>query len=250
MGKLHCVWRGQYKRRVLGGRSCHVGLGQMEKTGKVNDSIRKDVSVLLLNMHQLSSSTVRLLSSSQVITAVVSVVKELVENALDALATNVEVKLENFGFDKIEVRDNGIGIKAADTSVMGIKHYTSKISSYEDLETLQTYGFRGEALGSICSIAEVHITTKTATEPFSTEYYLDNNGHVVSQKPSHLGQGTTVTAMKLFKNVPVRKQYYATEKKCKEELKKVQDLLISYGLIKPDVRIVLVHNKSLHRMRG
>ncbi|XP_077131531.1 PMS1 protein homolog 1 isoform X4 [Ranitomeya variabilis] len=196
-------------------------------------------------MHQLSSSTVRLLSSSQVITAVVSVVKELVENALDALATNVEVKLENFGFDKIEVRDNGIGIKAADTSVMGIKHYTSKISSYEDLETLQTYGFRGEALGSICSIAEVHITTKTATEPFSTEYYLDNNGHVVSQKPSHLGQGTTVTAMKLFKNVPVRKQYYATEKKCKEELKKVQDLLISYGLIKPDVRIVLVHNKVI-----
>ncbi|XP_073414202.1 PMS1 protein homolog 1 isoform X2 [Dendrobates tinctorius] len=194
-------------------------------------------------MHQLSSSTVRLLSSSQVITAVVSVVKELVENSLDALATNVEVKLENFGFDKIEVRDNGIGIKAADTSVMGIKHYTSKISSYEDLETLQTYGFRGEALGSICSIAEVQITTKTTTEPISTQYYLDNNGHVVSQKPSHLGQGTTVTAMKLFKNVPVRKQYYSTEKKCKEELKKVQDLLISYGLIKPDVRIVLVHNK-------
>ncbi|XP_073503948.1 PMS1 protein homolog 1 isoform X2 [Phyllobates terribilis] len=186
-------------------------------------------------MHQLSSSTVRLLSSSQVITAVVSVVKELVENALDALATNIEVKLENFGFDKIEVRDNGIGIKAADTPVMGIKHYTSKISSYEDLETLQTYGFRGEALGSICSIAEVQITTKTATEPISTQYYLDNNGHVVSQKPSHLGQGTTVTVMKLFKNVPVRKQYYSTEKKCKEELKKVQDLLISYGLIKPDV---------------
>ncbi|XP_069589958.1 PMS1 protein homolog 1 isoform X2 [Ranitomeya imitator] len=213
---------------------------------KLNKNGRSSLRLkALLNMHQLSSSTVRLLSSSQVITAVVSVVKELVENALDALATNVEVKLENFGFDKIEVRDNGIGIKAADTSVMGIKHYTSKISSYEDLETLQTYGFRGEALGSICSIAEVHITTKTATEPFSTEYYLDNNGHVVSQKPSHLGQGTTVTAMKLFKNVPVRKQYYATEKKCKEELRKVQDLLISYGLIKPDVRIVLVHNKVI-----
>ncbi|XP_069839627.1 PMS1 protein homolog 1 isoform X4 [Dendropsophus ebraccatus] len=194
-------------------------------------------------MHQLPSSTIRLLSSSQVITAVVSVVKELVENSLDAFATNIEVKLDNFGFDKIEVRDNGIGVKAADTSVMGIKHYTSKISSHEDLETLQTYGFRGEALGSICSIAEVHIATKTATDPISTHYVLDNNGHIVSQKPSHLGQGTTVSVMKLFKNLPVRKQYYSTAKKCKEELKKIQDLLICYGLIKPDVRMVLVHNK-------
>ncbi|XP_075173874.1 PMS1 protein homolog 1 isoform X3 [Anomaloglossus baeobatrachus] len=196
-------------------------------------------------MHQLSSSTVCLLSSSQVITAVVSVVKELVENALDAFATNVEVKLENFGFDKIEVRDNGIGICGADAPVMGIKHYTSKISSHEDLETVQTYGFRGEALGSICSIAEVHITTKTDSDSISTQYSLDNNGHVVLQKPSHLGQGTTVTVLKLFKNVPVRKQYYSTEKKCKEELKKVQDLLISYSLIKPDVRIALVHNKVI-----
>ncbi|KAM3917039.1 PMS1 protein homolog 1 isoform 2-T2 [Leptodactylus fuscus] len=111
-------------------------------------------------MHQLSSSTVRLLSSSQVITAVVSVVKELVENAIDASATNIEVKLENFGFDKIEVRDNGMGINAADTSVMAVKHYTSKISSHEDLETLQTYGFRGEALGSICSVAEMMLWQK------------------------------------------------------------------------------------------
>ncbi|KAM4025165.1 PMS1 protein homolog 1 isoform 2-T2 [Anomaloglossus baeobatrachus] len=152
---------------------------------------------------------------------------------------------ENFGFDKIEVRDNGIGICGADAPVMGIKHYTSKISSHEDLETVQTYGFRGEALGSICSIAEVHITTKTDSDSISTQYSLDNNGHVVLQKPSHLGQGTTVTVLKLFKNVPVRKQYYSTEKKCKEELKKVQDLLISYSLIKPDVRIALVHNKVI-----
>ncbi|XP_056389887.1 PMS1 protein homolog 1 isoform X2 [Hyla sarda] len=196
-------------------------------------------------MHQLPSSTVRLLSSSQVITAVVSVVKELVENSLDAFASNIEVRLENFGFDKIEVRDNGIGIKASDTPVMGIRHYTSKICSHEDLETLQTYGFRGEALGSICSIAEVHIATKTANDSISTLYSLDNNGHVVFQKPSHLGQGTTVSVMKLFKNLPVRKQYYSTAKKCKEELKKIQNLLINFGLIKPDIRIVLVHNKEV-----
>ncbi|CAH6791606.1 Pms1 [Phodopus roborovskii] len=152
-------------------------------------------------MKQLPAATVRLLSSSQIITSVVSVVKELIENSLDAGATSIDVKLENYGFDKIEVRDNGEGIKAVDVPVMAVKYYTSKINSHEDLEKLTTYGFRGEALGSICSVAE------------------------------------------LFKNLPVRKQFYSTAKKCKDELKNVQDLLISYGVLKPDIRIVFVHNK-------
>uniref|UniRef100_A0A8V5G166 Uncharacterized protein n=1 Tax=Melopsittacus undulatus TaxID=13146 RepID=A0A8V5G166_MELUD len=194
-------------------------------------------------MKQLSAETVRLLSSSQVITSVVSVVKELIENSLDAGATNIDIKLENYGFNKIEVRDNGNGIKVADVPVMAVKHYTSKISSSEDLERLTTYGFRGEALASICSISEVLITTKTDADDISTQYGLDSNGHVASKKPSHLGQGTTVTILKLFKNLPVRKQFYSTNRKCKEELKKIQDLLTAYGIIKPDLRITLTHNK-------
>ncbi|XP_066491584.1 PMS1 protein homolog 1 isoform X2 [Tiliqua scincoides] len=196
-------------------------------------------------MKQLPAETVRLLSSSQVITSVVSVVKELIENSLDGHATSVDVKLENFGFDKIEVRDNGDGIKAVDVPVMAMKHYTSKISSSEDLENLTTYGFRGEALGSICCISEVLITTKTAADDFSTQYVLDRSGHVISQKPSHLGQGTTVTVMKLFKNLPVRKQFYSTDKKRKEEIKKIQKLLMAYGIIKPEVRIMFTHNKNI-----
>uniref|UniRef100_A0A5F8GKS3 PMS1 homolog 1, mismatch repair system component n=1 Tax=Monodelphis domestica TaxID=13616 RepID=A0A5F8GKS3_MONDO len=194
-------------------------------------------------MKQLPAATVRLLSSSQVITSVISVIKELIENSLDAGATNIDVKLENYGFDKIEVRDNGDGIKAIDAPVMAIKHYTSKINSHEDLENLTTYGFRGEALGSICCIAEVLITTKTAADNFSTQYVLDSSGHIVSQKPSHLGQGTTVTALKLFKNLPVRKQFYSTARRCKDELKKIQDLLIAYGILKPELRIIFTHNK-------
>ncbi|XP_042311513.1 PMS1 protein homolog 1 isoform X5 [Sceloporus undulatus] len=199
-------------------------------------------------MKQLPAETVRLLSSSQVITSVVSVVKELIENSLDANATSVDVKLENYGFDKIEVRDNGDGIRAADIPVMAMKHYTSKISSSEDLESLITYGFRGEALASICSTSEVLITTKTADEDFSTQYILDKSGHIISQKPSHLGQGTTVIVLKLFKNLPVRKQFYSTDKKCKEELKKIQKLLMAYGIIKPELRIVFTHNKTIERM--
>ncbi|CAO2616122.1 PMS1 protein homolog 1 [Lemmus lemmus] len=202
-------------------------------------------------MKQLPAATVRLLSSSQIITSVVSVVKELIENSLDAGATSIEVKLENYGFDKIEVRDNGEGIKAVDVPVMAVKYYTSKINSHEDLENLTTYGFRGEALGSICSVAEVVVTTRTAADDFSTQYVLDGSGHILSQKPSHLGQGTTVTALKLFKNLPVRKQFYSTAKKCKEELKNVQDLLISYAVLVPDMRIIFIHNKAViwHKSR-
>ncbi|XP_043548776.1 PMS1 protein homolog 1 isoform X2 [Chiloscyllium plagiosum] len=196
-------------------------------------------------MQQLPPDTIRLLSSSQTISSVVSVVKELVENALDANATSIEVKLENSGLDRIEVRDNGDGIKSVDTPVMGIKHYTSKISHHEDLEALETYGFRGEALGSICSVAEVVITTKTTADDVSTQYTLDKAGHIIAQKPSHMGQGTTVTVLKLFKNIPVRKQFYSTAKKCKDELKKVQDLLMAYGIIKPDLRIIFTHNKAV-----
>ncbi|RXM31567.1 PMS1 protein-like 1 [Acipenser ruthenus] len=196
-------------------------------------------------MKQLPPETVRLLTSSQVITSVLNVVKELVENSLDSGASSIEVKLDNYGFDRIEVRDNGIGIEAADAPVMAVKHYTSKISSHDDLESLETYGFRGEALGALCAVSEVIIITKTASDDVSTQYTLDFTGNVVSQKPSHLGQGTTVTVLKLFKNLPVRKQFYSTAKKCKEELKKVQDLLMAYAIIKPELRMIFTHNKAI-----
>uniref|UniRef100_A0A665W572 HMG box domain-containing protein n=1 Tax=Echeneis naucrates TaxID=173247 RepID=A0A665W572_ECHNA len=194
-------------------------------------------------MKQLAPDTVRLLSSSQVITSVVNVLKELMENSLDAGALCIDIKLENYGLDRIEVRDNGHGIKAADTPVMAKRHFTSKICSHEDLQHLETYGFRGEALGSICAVAEVAVTTKTVEDNISTQYTLNFKGEVVSQKPSHLGQGTTVSILKLFKNIPVRRQYYSSVKKCKEELKKVQDLLMAYAIIKPVLRLTLVHNK-------
>ncbi|XP_060034263.1 PMS1 protein homolog 1 [Erinaceus europaeus] len=92
---------------------------------------------------------------------------------------------------------------------------------------------------------EVIITTRTAADTFSTQYVLDGSGHIVSQKPSHFGQGTTVTALKLFKNLPVRKQFYSTAKKCKDELKKVQDLLTCYGVLKPGLRVVFIHNRAI-----
>ncbi|XP_061313542.1 PMS1 protein homolog 1 isoform X2 [Pezoporus flaviventris] len=247
-GILHTfesVFNGKNQVFPLAFDTRHLQVKDTEAQKYTDLSLYADVSESYSTMKQLSAETVRLLSSSQVITSVVSVVKELIENSLDAGATNIDIKLENYGFNKIEVRDNGNGIKVADVPVMAIKHYTSKISSSEDLERLTTYGFRGEALGSICSISEVLITTKTDADDISTQYALDSKGHVASKKPSHLGQGTTVTVLKLFKNLPVRKQFYSTNRKCKEELKKVQDLLTAYGIIKPDLRITLTHNKAV-----
>ncbi|KAI8492104.1 ATP-binding mismatch repair protein [Branchiostoma belcheri] len=196
------------------------------------------------SLQPLPAATARLLSSTQVITSVFSVVKELVENSLDAQATSVDVKLESFGFEKIVVSDNGSGISRADAEYMAQRHYTSKLSHQTDLDSLETYGFRGEALGSLCAVADVTVTTKTAADDFSMTYTLDRQGKVMNSKPAHLGQGTTITVTNLFKNVPVRRQYYSAPKRRKEELKRVDDILMAFGIIKPDVRFSLIHNKS------
>ena len=152
---------------------------------------------------------------------------------------------QQFGLDIIEVRDNGCGIKQSDTEFMGQQYYTSKISKYEDLHTVETYGFRGEALGSLCQVADVCIITRTAEDPVAVAYNLDHDGKVQSTKVTHEGVGTTVVAANLFKNFPVRKQCFQTAKKSKEELKKVEDILMAYGLINPEIRIALKNNKNL-----
>ncbi|XP_055959436.1 PMS1 protein homolog 1 isoform X2 [Patella vulgata] len=197
------------------------------------------------NLTALPASTIRLIGSTQVITSVYSVVKELIENSFDAEATVVDVKLDNYGLDKIEVKDNGLGINVHDVPFVGQRHYTSKITTHSDLQNLNTYGFRGEALASLCSVAEVTVTTKTKEDDISICYSLTNEGKVKNSKPSHLGQGTTIGVMNLFKNLPVRKQYHNTVKKKKTELKKIEDLLKAYSIIKPEIRITLRHNKEM-----
>ena len=127
---------------------------------------------------------------------------------------------------------------------MAQRYYTSKILKHEDLQRLETYGFRGEALGSLCQVADVCIITKTTEDPVAVSYHLDHDGNVCSTKPIHGVEGTTVIALNLFKNFPVRKQCFQNTKKGKAELKKIENILIAYGLIKPEVRIVLQNNKN------
>ena len=196
-------------------------------------------------MFKLSNTTTQLLSSGQVITCASNVVKELVENALDAFADVIEIKLEKGGVAKVEVRDNGVGIKACDVQVAAQRHYTSKISSHSDLQRLSTYGFRGEALNSICQFADVTITTRTKEEPYSLVYTLNSNGTVKSKKPSHISHGTTVAVMNLFKNLPVRKQFFGSAKKVREQLKAIEMLLMTFAISYPQAQFKLINDRCI-----
>ena len=195
------------------------------------------------SMIKLPSNTARLISSGQVVTSVSNAVKELVENALDAKSTVIEIRLEKGGLEKLEVRDNGVGIKASEISLAAQRHYTSKIQNHDDLQSLMSYGFRGEALNSLCQVSNVVITTRTKDELYSMVYTLDAKGNVKSKKPSHIAQGTTVTATKLFKNLPVRKQYFGSTKKIKEQVKQTEDLLMAFAVAQPSIEFKLMHDR-------
>ncbi|XP_023212949.1 PMS1 protein homolog 1-like, partial [Centruroides sculpturatus] len=158
--------------------------------------------------------------------------------------TRVERFRENSGFDKIEVKDNGFGIKQSEIHLAAQPHYTSKLSNEDDLKTLTTYGFRGEALGAICGVSDVVVISKTKSDDVSISHKFNNLGKIISSKPSPHAQGTTVIVQNLFKNIPVRRQFGSNAKKKKEEIKKVEDLVIAFGTIHPNVRFSVYHNHS------
>ena len=143
------------------------------------------------------------------------------------------------------MRDNGEGIPRESAPYAAVPHYTTKLQCFEDLERIGTYGFRGEALGSLAAVSDLTIITCTANDALSTVYSFDHSGHVSREKPSSLGLGTSVVVTGLFQNIPVRRQLYKTGKKCRDEFKRVEDVLLAYGLSHPNVRIVLRHNSNL-----
>ncbi|KAL1920062.1 uncharacterized protein VTP21DRAFT_1208 [Calcarisporiella thermophila] len=193
-------------------------------------------------MRKLGEDTVRRLNSAQVITSIDSVVKELVENSIDAGATSIEVKLVGDGLTSIAVKDNGTGIALEDYAHVGQRYYTSKIERFEDLERVMSYGFRGEALNSVCSVSlSVNVTTRTAKEAVATLCELDRNGNLINSKtvgPSS-SPGTTVVANKIFINFPVRRKL--AQKSASISNRRIQETLITYSLIHPDIRFSLKH---------
>ena len=184
----------------------------------------------------LESRTVHQIQSGQVIVDLCSVVKELVENSLDAEANSIEIRLKNNGLDSIEVQDNGIGISSDNYETVALKHYTSKLSNYDDLSSLQTFGFRGEALSSLCALSNFHIITARADQaPKGTRLDFENSGKLKATSVIASQKGTTVTVEDLFLPLPVRRR--ELEKSIKREYGKVLGLLQAYACISTKARI-------------
>ncbi|KAJ9477995.1 DNA mismatch repair protein PMS1 [Pseudozyma hubeiensis] len=184
----------------------------------------------------IPSQDVHRITSGQVVLDLQTAVKELIENALDASATNIAVNFRDYGADSFEVVDNGTGIDPSNYASVALKHYTSKLSSFSDLSLVRTFGFRGEALSSLCALAKVTIHTATSDQaPVGTVLLLGKSGKVESDTGRAARQrGTTITIEGLFKTLPVRRKEF--EKNLKREYTKAQNLLQAYALITKGVR--------------
>ncbi|CAI9742168.1 homolog 1 [Octopus vulgaris] len=204
----------------------------------------------MTTLKALPSDTIRLIGSTQVITSVSNAIKELVENSIDAGATNIQVKLENHGLDRIEIRDNGCGIKSEDFPCLAKRHCTSKICRFTDLEELVTYGFRGEALASLSSVSDLTVTSRTMSNSLAQTASFSKSGDVLKITPCSSNEGSTIIASGLFRNLPVRHQFNKNDKRCKEELKRVENLITAFSIINPATRFTLRHNKDILLEKG
>ncbi|KAG4434317.1 hypothetical protein IFR05_010195 [Cadophora sp. M221] len=187
----------------------------------------------------LPDSTIHLLGSAQALTTPTSLVKELVDNALDAKASSVDILISPNTLDKIEVRDNGHGIPQADLDSLGRRGHTSKLRSFDELKSIGgvSLGFRGEALASAVQLGLVSVTTRTEGEAVATTIQLRAPGGIASQSRTSHPVGTKVSVTKFLYNLPVRKQ--TSEKESAKTLRKVKDLLQSYAFARPKVRFCL-----------
>uniref|UniRef100_A0A1B0CBD2 Putative dna mismatch repair protein n=1 Tax=Lutzomyia longipalpis TaxID=7200 RepID=A0A1B0CBD2_LUTLO len=165
-----------------------------------------------------------------------SAVKELVENALDAQATLIEVKLKDHGLESVEVSDNGVGVEKDNFKGLTAKYHTSKIRDFRDLEQVATFGFRGEALSSLCALSDMVIITRHKSAGCGTRIEFDYRGDIKGELPCARQVGTTVQLKNLFGSLPVRKAEF--RRNAKKEFTKMCTILQSYCLSATGVRIL------------
>lgn len=192
----------------------------------------------MTNIKAIQSNDIQRLTSGQVIIDLSTAIKELVDNSIDANASQIDIIFKNYGVDGIECSDNGDGIDPEDYQTLAKRHYTSKISTFEDVYTVNTLGFRGEALSSLCSISKVEVITTQKT-PKGTKLEFDSMGNLLRQSITSRNKGTTVQISELFQNLPVRrKEFLRTSKR---QFTKSVSLLQSYAMIQDKIRITVTN---------
>ena len=178
------------------------------------------------------------IAAGEVVERPSSVVKELVENSLDARATRIEVETREGGIRLIRIRDNGLGIPAGEVALAFRRHATSKLQIADDLEHIGTLGFRGEALSSIASVSRTTCVTRHVTEEIGTRIRLDG-GEIVSQTPIGRPQGTELLIEDLFYNVPARRKFVRTSR---TERRHIDAFLTRYAVAYPGTAFVASHD--------
>ncbi len=197
-------------------------------------------------IHQMPNQLINQIAAGEVVERPASVVKELLENSLDAGASKIEIDIEQGGVKAIRIRDNGQGIHKDDLALALSRHATSKIRNLDDLENVRSLGFRGEALPSIASVSRMTLTSKQQEgDSWSVQ---GHDEHSAELKPAPHALGTTVEVRDLFFNVPARRKFLRTEK---TEFNHLEDVVKRIALSRFDVDISLSHNqKMIKHMRS
>ncbi len=188
------------------------------------------------------------IAAGEVVERPASVVKELVENSLDAGANRIELDIEKGGHKRIKLRDNGSGIAKHELELALSRHATSKISTLDDLEQILSLGFRGEALASISAVSRLTLTSKPAEQEQAWQACCEGRDMAVQVQPAAHPDGTTIDVMDIFYNTPARRKFLRTEK---TEYQHIEEVIKRIALSRPDVTFILRHNgKVTKRFAG
>ena len=195
----------------------------------------------MASIQVLSQETIDKIAAGEVVERPSSVVKELVENSIDAKATAITVEIKDGGTSLIRITDNGCGIDRKEIALAFLRHSTSKITSADDLVSVATLGFRGEALSSISAVAQVELLTKTRNSFIGVRYVIEGGVEKVFEEAG-TPDGTTFLVRNLFYNTPARKKFLKTNA---TEGTYIQELVERLALSHPEISFKLIHNNQV-----
>lgn len=200
-----------------------------------------------MTIRQLPNHLINQIAAGEVVERPASIVKELLENALDSGASQIDLEIEQGGLKRVRIRDNGCGIAKDELALALSRHATSKITSLKDLEQVRSLGFRGEALPSIASISRLILSSTTSEQSQGWQLYGDGQEQFGEPSPCAQTTGTTVDVADIFFNVPARRKFLKTEK---TEFRHIEETLRKLSLSRFDVGFSLTHNhRNLFRLR-